>query len=54
MSIDPQKKSNSFTHERTFLTALAVINKKFIVNLVGRIWGSNLSQNPTDTVTKSW
>jgi len=40
MSIDPRKKSNSFTHEQTFLSALAVSNKKFIVNLVGRIWGS--------------
>jgi len=29
MSIRPRKKSNSFTHKRTFLSALAVINKKF-------------------------
>jgi len=31
----PRKKSNSFTHKRTFLSALAVMNKKFIANLVG-------------------
>jgi len=37
MSIHLRKKSNSFTHKRTFLSALAVINKKFIGNLVGRI-----------------
>jgi len=37
MSIHPLKKSNSFTQERTFLSALTVINKKFIANLVGRI-----------------
>jgi len=34
MSIHPRKKSNSFTHKRTFLSALAVTNKKFIANLV--------------------
>jgi len=45
MSIHPRKKSNRFAHKRTFLSALAVMNKKFIANLVGRIWGSNLSQN---------
>jgi len=38
-SIHPPKKSNSFTGRRTFLSALAVMNKKFIANLVGRIWG---------------
>jgi len=54
MSIRPRKKSNSFTHKRTFLSALAVINKKFIANLVGRILGSNISQNSTDTVTNVW
>jgi len=37
MSIHRGKKSNSFTHGRTFLSAQAVINKKFIANLVGRI-----------------
>ena len=37
MSIRLGKKSNSFAHERTFLSALTVINKKFIANLVGRI-----------------
>ena len=51
MSIHPRKKSNGFIHKRTFLSALAVMNKKFIANLVGRIWGSNLSQKLTDTVT---
>jgi len=38
MSIHPGKKSNSFTHGRTFLSAWAVMNKKFIANLVGRVW----------------
>ena len=51
MSINPRKISNSFTHKRNFLSALTVINKKFIANLVGRIWGSNLIQNSIDTVT---
>ena len=54
MSIHPGKKSNSFTHERTFLSARAVMNKKFIANLVGRVWGSNLSQNSIDTATDVW
>jgi len=54
MSIHPRKKSNSFTHNRTFLSALAVTNNKFVANLVGRIWGSNLSQNSIDTVTNVW
>jgi len=54
MSIRPRKKSYSFAHKRTFLSALAVINKKFIVNLVGRIWASNLSQNSIDIVTNVW
>jgi len=54
MSIRPRKKSNSFAHKRTFLSALAVINKKFIANLVGRIWAKNLSQNSIDTVTNVW
>jgi len=35
MSIHLRKKSNSFTHEQTFLLALAVMNKKVIANLVG-------------------
>jgi len=43
MSIHPRKKSNIFTHKRTFLSALAVTNKKFIANLVGRMWSSNLN-----------
>jgi len=42
MSIHPPKKSNSFTHERTLLSALAMINKKLIANLVGRI-GAQIS-----------
>jgi len=54
MSIHQRKKSNSFTHKRTILSALAVTNKKFISNLVGRIWGSNLSQNSIDTATNVW
>ena len=33
MCIHPRKKSNSFTHKRTFLSALAVMNKEFIANL---------------------
>jgi len=37
MSIHRRKKSNSFTHKRTFLQDLTVINKKFIASLVGRI-----------------
>jgi len=35
MSIHPGKKSKIFTRERTFLSARAVMNKKFITNLVG-------------------
>jgi len=54
MSIHPRKKSNSFTHKQTFLSALAVMNKKFIARLVGRIWGANLSQNSVDTATNVW
>ena len=54
MSIHPRKKLDSFTYERTFLLALAEINKKVIANLVGRIWGSNLTQNLIDTVTNVW
>jgi len=54
MSIHSRKKSNSFTHKRTFLSPLAMINKKFIVSLVGRIWSSNLSQNSTDSMTNVW
>jgi len=54
MSIHQRKKSNSFTHKRTFLSVLAVMNKQFIANLVGWIWGSNLSQNWIDTVTNVW
>jgi len=51
MSIHRQKKSNSFAHKRTLLSALAVMNKKVIASVVGRIWGSNISQNLRDTVT---
>jgi len=54
MSIRPGKESNSFTHERTFLSARAVMNKKFIANPVGRVWSSNLSQNSIDTMTNAW
>jgi len=48
------KKSSSFTDKRTFLPALAVMNKKFTANLVGRIWGSNLTQTSIDTMTNVW
>jgi len=51
MSIRPRKNSNSFAHKRTFLSALGLMNKKIIANPAERIWGSNLSQNSTDTVT---
>jgi len=51
ISIHPRKKSNSFTHERTFL---AVINKKLIACVLGQIWGSYLSQHWIDTMTKVW
>jgi len=51
MSIHQWNTSNSFAHRRTFLSALAVMNKKFISGLVARIWGSNLSQYSIDTVT---
>jgi len=54
ISIPPRTKSNSFTHKQTFLSALAVTNKRFIANLVGRTWGSNLSQNSIDAVTNVW
>jgi len=50
MSIYLGKKSNSFTHKPTFLSALAVMNKKFIAKVVGRFCGSNLSQNSVDTM----
>jgi len=54
MSIHPGKKSNSFTHGRTFLSARAVMSKEFIADLVGRVWGSNLSQNSIETMTNVW
>jgi len=54
MSIHQRKKSNSFSHKRTFLSALEVMNKKFIASFVGRSWGSNLSQNSIDRVTNVW
>ena len=50
-SIRPRKRSNSSTHKRTFLSSPTVMNKKFIANLVGWIWGSNLRKNSVDTVT---
>ena len=49
-----EKNKNSFTHKRTFLSALVVINNKFNANLVGRIWASNLNQNSIDTVANVW
>jgi len=54
MSIHLGKTSNSFTHKQSFLSALAVMNEKFIANLVGGIWGSNPSQNSIDIVTNVW
>jgi len=51
MSIHLGQKSISFTHKRTFLSILAVTNKKFIENLVERIWGSNLSQKTIHIMT---
>jgi len=54
MSIHLGKQSNNFTHKRTLLSALAVMEKKIIANLVGQIWGSNLSQNSIDTMTIVW
>jgi len=54
MSIHPGKKPYSFTHKRTFLSAWAVMSKKFIANLIGRDWGSNLSQNSIDTMRNVW
>jgi len=54
MSIRLGKKSNNFAHKRSFLSALAVMNKKFYANLVGRIWGLNLSQNSIDTMANVW
>ena len=54
MSVHARNKSNIFAHKRTFLSALAVMNKKLIVNLAERIWGWNLSQNTADTVTNVW
>ena len=54
MSIHLGKKSNSFTHKRAFLSTLTLMNKKFIENLVGRIWGSNLSQNSIHTMMNVW
>jgi len=54
MSIHPRKISNSFTHKRTFLSALAVMNTKFIANSVGQIQVSNLSQNSVGTMANDW
>jgi len=54
MSIHLEKYSNSFTHKRTFLSAMTVMNKKFIANLVRRISGSNLSQNSIHTIANVW
>jgi len=49
-----ENKSNSFTHKRTFLSDLAVMNKKIIANPAGQIWGTNLSQNSIDTMRNVW
>jgi len=54
MTIHLGKNQNNFTNKRTFLPVLAVMNRKFITNLVGRIWGSNLSQNSIHTMTNVW
>jgi len=54
----PRKKSNSFTHKRTFLSALAVMNKKFIANPVGRIWPQKsqpkLNRHSDECLVKIW
>jgi len=42
ISIHPRKKSNSFTHKRTFLSALAVTNKKIYCQSCG----TNLGLKP--------
>jgi len=39
MSLYPRKKPNSFAQKGTFLSALTMMNKKYIASLVGRIWG---------------
>ena len=54
MRIHVGKKSNSFRHKRTFLSGLAVTNKKFIPNSVGGVQVSNLSQNSVDTMNNVW
>jgi len=38
-----RKLSKSFIQKRTFFSVVAMMNKKFITNLVERIWGSNLA-----------
>jgi len=54
MSIHLGKKSNSFRDKRTFLSDLAVTEKKFIADPGEGIWVSNLSQNSVDTMTNVW
>jgi len=52
MIVHPRKKLNSLTHKQTFLSALAVMNKKFIANLVGRIWGLKLNRHNDECLVK--
>jgi len=54
MSIHPRKKSNSFTHKRKFLSALAVINKNIYCKSCGTNLSWNLSKNSIDTVLNVW
>jgi len=46
----PTKKIKQFHTQTNLPFNPAVMNKVFIENLVGRIWGSNLSQNSIDTM----
>jgi len=54
MSIHLEKKLKSFTQKQTFFSVVAVMIKKFIANIVERIWGSSLIQNSIDTMTNVW
>jgi len=53
-SIHAGQKPNSFSHKRTFLSARVGMSKKFIANLVERVWGSNLTQNSIDKMANVW
>jgi len=49
-----RKRSNCFTHKRTFLLVVAMMNIKFIANLVERLWGSKLNHNSIHTIRNVW